>query len=627
MALPIIGGAVGVSALAAYLNAKFHIMYDLKNRRGGLAPSKEVMDFITDRVVSKRVLTYHVFEDHALRNQPNHPFLMFEGKTWSYREFFDCITRVGNWLINDLGVGIDEVVAIDGGNSPEHLMLWLALDAIGAATSFINWNLTGAGLVHCAKLCGAKLLITDNDVRENVEPCRTEFEDLGVKIEYYDPSFMASLSDTTLIPESRRETISIESVRGLIYTSGTTGLPKAVAIGTLREVLTGHSAAKHLGLKPSDKMYTCMPLYHGAAHGLCVNPCIHAGATVVLGRKFSHKTFWSEVAVSEANIIQYVGELCRYLVNGPKNPYEQKHKVHMAWGNGMRPDVWEPFRERFNIPIINELYAATDGLGATFNRNAGPFTAHTVGLRGLLWDWKFQNQEVRVKMDVDTEDIMLDKNGFAIRCGVNEPGQVLHRITPETVSSVPSYYNNGEATEKRRIYNVFEKGDMWFKSGDMMRQDSDGRVYFVDRLGDTFRWKSENVSTNEVADMIGKYPQIAETNVYGVSVPGYDGRAGAASIVMADGTTEATFNFQALATHARSVLPGYAVPLFLRVTPALEYTGTLKIQKGRLKREGVDPDLITGDDKIYWLPPTSDRYLPFEKKDWDGIKSKAVRLT
>ena len=161
----------------------------------------------------------------------------------------------------------------------------------------------------------------------------------------------------------------------------------------------------------------------------------------------------------------------------------------------------------------------------------------------------------------------------------------------------------------------------------MMRQDADGRVFFVDRLGDTFRWKSENVSTNEVADMVGKFPQVAETNVYGVQIPGYDGRAGTASIVMAEGVAESTFDFQALGRHVRAVLPGYAVPLFLRVTSALEYTGTMKIQKGRLKREGVDPDKVTGTDKLYWLPPGSDRYVPFGKKEWDGIKDKSVRLT
>lgn len=303
-------------------------------------------------------------------------------------------------------------------------------------------------------------MITDSDVKYNVEPCRKELEELGIKIQYYDPSFFASFSDSTTIPESRRESISIESVRGLIYTSGTTGLPKGVIMTTGRELLVGYMTAKYLDLKPGDRMYTCMPLYHGAAHGLCTTPTIHAGSTIVLGRKFSHKTFWPEVATSGATHIQYVGELCRYLLNGPTNPYERKHKVQVAWGNGMRPDVWEPFRERFNVPVINELYAATDGLGATFNRNAGPFTAHTIGLRGLIWNWRFSGQEVRVKMDVDTEDIMRDENGFAVKCGVNEPGQVLHRLTPETLPSVPGYYNNDGATKNRRITDVFEKGDM-----------------------------------------------------------------------------------------------------------------------------------------------------------------------
>lgn len=309
-------------------------------------------------------------------------------------------------------------------------------------------------------MCGTKHLITDSDVRDNVEPCRTELEKLGVKIQYYDPSFIASLSDNTPTPEHRRENLTMESYRTLIYTSGTTGLPKAVALSTGRELTTGFSAARYLELSPESKMFTCMPLYHGAAHGLCATPCIHAGATIALGRKFSHKTFWPEVAASEANILQYVGELCRYLLNGPPNQYERAHKVQMAWGNGMRPDVWEAFRERFNIPVINELYAATDGLGATFNRNAGPFTANSIGLRGLIWNWRFKNEEVRVKMDIDTEDIMRDRNGFAIRCGVNEPGQVLHRVTPETLPSVPGYFKNDEALQKRLIEGVFEKGDM-----------------------------------------------------------------------------------------------------------------------------------------------------------------------
>jgi acyl-CoA synthetase (AMP-forming)/AMP-acid ligase II len=281
-----------------------------------------------------------------------------------------------------------------------------------------------------------------------------------MKIQYYDPFFISNLKDSTPIPESRWDTITPESLRGLLYTSGTTGLPKGINFSTGRELLTGYLSARYLNLTPKDKMYTCMPLYHGAAHGLCTTPCIHAGATIVLGRKFSHKTFWPEVAKSEANIVQYVGELCRYLLNGPVNEYERKHSVKMAWGNGMRPDVWEPFRQRFGIPIINELYAATDGLGATFNRNWGSFTANTIGLRGLIWNWKYSNEEVRVKMDVDTEEIMRDENGFAIRVGTNEPGQVLHRLDPALIASTPSYYKNDKATVNRRIEDVFEKGDL-----------------------------------------------------------------------------------------------------------------------------------------------------------------------
>ena len=309
-------------------------------------------------------------------------------------------------------------------------------------------------------MCGSRYLITDADIKDHVEPCRAELEGSKISIQYYDSAFLASLSDNTPIPRSRHENITLESLRNLMYTSGTTGLPKGVTLSAGRILSAGYSVAKYLDLTPENRMYTCMPLYHGAAHSLCTAPCINAGSTVVLGRRFSHKTFWPEVATSGATHIQYVGELCRYLLNGPKNPYERKHKAKIAWGNGMRPDVWEPFRQRFNIPIINELYAATDGLGSTFIRNEGPFTAHTIGLRGLIWDWRFSDQEVRVKMDTETEDIMRDKNGFAIKCGVNEPGQVLHRLTAETLPTTPSYYKNDSATENRRITDVFEKGDM-----------------------------------------------------------------------------------------------------------------------------------------------------------------------
>ncbi|KAF2496323.1 long-chain fatty acid transporter-like protein [Lophium mytilinum] len=624
MALPILAGVAGTTALAAYLNAKHHLAHDLS--KSTLTPTDAEFAWLAKRVAMRKLTTYDIFEAQALQNVPNQIFLIFEGREFTYREFFDYVTKAGNWLMNDLGVRPEEVVALNGGNSPEFLMLWLALDGIGAVPSFINYNLTGNALVHCVKLCESRYLISDSDVQPNVEPCAPELEESGVKLLYYNSDFINGLPSSGPLPQSRRDSITLESLRGLIYTSGTTGLPKGTQMTTGRELLVGHVTARYLNLKPSIRFYTCMPLYHGAAHGLCLTPSIHAGCTLVLGRKFSHKTFWPEVSSSRADIIQYVGELCRYLYTAAPSPLERAHNVKMAWGNGMRPDVWEPFRERFNIPCINELYAATDGLGSSFNRNHGPFTQHAIGLRGLVWHWKNGKNEVRVKMDVDTEEIVRDKNGFAVKAGPNEPGQVLHKLDPALLGSAPTYYKNEMATVGRRMSDVFEKGDLWFRSGDMMRQDADGRVYFVDRLGDTFRWKSENVSTNEVADVLGQFHQIAEVNVYGVQIPRSDGRAGAACFVLAGDVKESDVDYKGLAEHALARLPRYAVPIFLRLSPALEYTGTLKIQKGRLKMEGVDPEKVSGGDKVFWLPPGEECYVPFQKGDWEGLGSGRVKL-
>jgi acyl-CoA synthetase (AMP-forming)/AMP-acid ligase II len=343
--------------------------------------------------------------------------------------------------------------------------------------------------------------------------------------------------------------------------------------------------------------------------------------------KFSHSTFWPSVTKYKATIIQYVGELCRYLVNAPPGPLDRAHSVKMAWGNGMRPDVWEAFRERFNIPTIHELYAASDGMGATFNANRGEFSAHAIGVRGLLWNVLAGSREKIVEIDIDTQEI-IRYGRFARECKTGEPGEVIHWIDSSNPrAQFEGYFKNEVATEKRFIRDVFKKGDMWFRSGDMMRQDAEGRVYFVDRLGDTFRWKSENVSTNEVSDLLGKFPLIAECNVYGVLVPHADGRAGCAAIVLAERVTESEFDLKALADHALRVLPRYAVPIFLRITPALGYTSTMKMQKGKLRQEGCDVAQVErAGDRMYWLPPHGVSYVPFTAEDYQRLEDGEVRL-
>lgn len=627
--VPTVAAAIaGGLATAAYLDAKFLVRHDLSS--GSLGQTKKALAFTTDRFVQNKMLMYHFFEEHANGKNANNLFLIFEDRSWTYKQFFEDLHRVANWLMKDLGIKPQEIVAIDGGNSPEYLLLWFGLEALNACPAFINCNLTAGPLKHSVKLCDSRYLIADRAIRDLVQPCEDELKADNIQTIYYDEAMIASFSDRTPIPKSLHEGIKPDHLCCLIYTSGTTGMPKGVILGRAREINTARSVSTYLKLKPGNRMYTCLPMYHGAGHGLCVTPSVFAGSTVVLSRKFSHKTFWPEVHKSNADILQYVGELCRYLTNAPPSPLDKGHNVNMAWGNGMRPDVWEVFRDRFNIPVINELYAATDGMGASFNANRGDFGRNAIGMRGLYWNWVNGPNEKRVRIDPDSQEILRDKNGFAIVCPTGEPGEVLHKMDPATAEQVfTGYYKNPSAGTKRKITDVFQKGDLWFRSGDMMRQDADGCVYFVDRLGDTFRWRSENVSTNEVSDALGRFEQIAEANVYGVQVPHADGRAGCAAIVPATGVTLANFDLAGLAAHAISVLPRYAVPIFVRVVAQLEYTGTMKLQKGRLRAEGVDVDKITASspgDRMFWLPPGANRYVEYGPKEWADLKAGKVKL-
>lgn len=583
-----------------------------------------------------RMLTYSVLEDHATGANKDNIYIIFEGREISYAEFFDAVTRAGNWLMKDLGVQKGEIVAVDGNNNPEYLIVWFALEGLGACPALINWNLGAAPLAYCVKVTKSRHLLADRYVGDLVQPVEGELKKDGVHTTYYDREFLENLPDPTPLPRDRRSQIRPDQLRALIFTSGTTGFPKATIITTGRWLVIANSISQYLELKPGDRMYTAMPLYHGAAIGLDAIPSMWAGATIVLSRKFSHQTFWPEIRQSKANILQYVGELCRYLINAPPSPLDRQHNVRMAWGNGMRPDVWERFRERFGIPVINELYAASDGMGTCFNANRGEFGRDAVTLRGALWHWWNGGREVQVRVDIDTQEILRDaRTGFAQKCGTNEPGEVLHKVDPAAPeASFAGYYGNQTAGEKRFMRDVFKKGDCWFRSGDMHRVDRDGRVYFVDRLGDTFRWKSENVSTNEVSDVVGKFHQIDETNVYGVQLPHADGRCGCAAVVLADGL-RATDNvdWAGLTNYLIATLPRYAVPIFIRVVRQLDYTGTMKLQKGRMRNQGIDVDRIEAErdpnspsDQMYWLPDRAECYRPFTKRDWEEIKAGRTRL-
>ncbi|OJD36690.1 fatty acid transporter [Diplodia corticola] len=634
MPVPIAAAAAAAGAAAsaaAYLNAKYHIAHDLRGEL--LAPVAAA--YVAMRSYKKRLLNHHVLEEQAAR-QPDHPFLIFNAaggdnrREWTYAEFLHDVRRVANWLKDDLGVAVSEIVALDGENSPEYMLLWFALDAIGAVPSFINCNLTSNALVHCVTLCKCRYLLCDVETKPLVEPHEAELQQSNIRTLYYTPTLLTTLTTpSTPIPALLTSPLTPHSLRALIYTSGTTGHPKATQISTLRDLLTGHMVAHALHLTPSSRMYTCMPLYHIAAHSLCTLALLHGGGTVVLARRFSHRTFWPDVRAARANAMQYVGELCRYLMNAPADPVgDRMHEVRLAWGNGMRPDVWEGFRERFGVGEVAELYGATDGLAGSVNVNRGVFTRGALALRGRVWRWRNGGRSAIVRVDAEGEVVRGEK-GWAVVCEDGEAGEWLQRMDRRMPDDgFAGYFGNPEAGRKRKLEGVFEEGDLWFRTGDMLRLDSEGRLFFVDRLGDTFRWKAENVSTNEVADVVGAFAQVAEANVYGVAVPHADGRCGATAITFVDGVTGADgFDFKGLADHAVRSLPRYAVPVFVRVTPKLDYTGTLKMQKGRLKEEGIEVGKVEeSGDQLYWLPPGGDCYVRFRDEDYARIKSGEVKL-
>ncbi|KAI0437188.1 fatty-acyl-CoA synthase [Xylaria telfairii] len=621
----IAGAAVGALAVGMYLDAKYFIRNDLRQgpRRLGMVLS---MRYIAQKARENKLLYYNVFEDRAGTAEGDNLALIFEDRQWTYRELFHALHPITNWLLKDLGIKKGEVVAVDGGNTPEYLMIMFALEAIGASAALLNCNLTGNALVHCVKLSTSRYVLVDRDIQKLVSPVESELKDAGTETIYYSPSFIETLKDTEPPPKERRIDLDPSSIAFLLFTSGTTGLPKGVVTPRSRPLILGRGIGGYLGLKPGERMYTCLPLYHATALVLCTLPCFFMGATVVLGRKFSHSTFWQVVHKSKATHIQYVGELCRYLVNAPPSPLDRGHNVRMAWGNGMRSDVWERFRDRFGIECINELYGASDGISVAMNANRGDFSRDAIAVRGPLWHL-MNRDERRILIDPDTQEIIRGKDGWAIEAKAEEVGEIINRIdVAEPDRGTPQYFDNKSATMKRRVSDVFRKGDLWFRSGDLFKLDNQHRLYFIDRLGDTFRWHAENVSTNEVSDAIGEFPQIAETNVYGVLVPNADGRAGCAALVLREG--ENKMDFVALATHCLTRLPRYAVPLFLRITKSLDYTGTHKLQKQKLRSEGIDLTAIkkSGDDQMYWLPPGSEAYVPFDQNDLESIKAGQVRL-
>lgn len=379
-----------------------------------------------------------------------------------------------------------------------------------------------------------------------------------------------------------------------------------------------------------------MPLYHSSGAILCFSNALLVGATVALGAKFSTRTFWREVRQHNATIIQYVGETLRYLLAAPSEidpktgqSMDKQHRVRVALGNGLRPDVWNRFKERFGVEYIAEFYGATEGSFATWNLSRNDFGMGAVGRNGWLYSVLVGTGTAIVQVDFSADLPLRDpKTGLCKAAKPGEPGEFLFRLPEKDLERrFQGYYGDRAATNKKVLRDVFRKGDAWFRTGDVMRWDSEGRLYFHDRIGDTFRWKSENVSTAEVSQVLGLHPAVHEANVYGVQLPHHDGRAGCVALIFNEGFSNGTKDevLNSLAEHVHKGLPKYAAPIFLRITRRgkMQTTGTNKQQKHDLRTEGVDPDKL-GSDKVFWLQ--KGKYVPFTKEDWNMLNAGRVKL-
>jgi fatty-acyl-CoA synthase len=551
------------------------------------------------------------FEDHTA--------LLFEGERLTYRQLDALANRFAAWGLAQ-GLKHGDTIALLLPNRAEYAPAWIGMAKIGVASALINNNLTGGALAHCLSISNAQHVITDVETIHAIESIRAG---LPRPLTYWlidaegeDPRRL-DLKEPKLAPErppkALRSGLKSKDVALYIYTSGTTGMPKAAKITHVRAQLYMRAFAGATGARADDIIYCALPLYH-ATGGLCgVGSAWLNGGTVVLRRRFSVSHFWDDIADHDCTMLVYIGELCRYLINAPPHPKERARPLRLAFGNGLRPDVWTEFQQRFNIEDILEFYGSTEGNVSMFNFDAQP------GAIGRVPNYLRKRFSVRlVRFDVESEQPVRGGDGLCIEAEPGEVGEAIGLIGGDARSEFAGYADKA-ASERKILRDVFEPGDAWFRTGDLMRKDEDGYFYFVDRIGDTFRWKGENVSTTEVAEMIGRYPGVAEAIVYGAKIEHFDGRAGMAAI-----TPEPGFDLSGLRPFLERELPVFARPLFIRIQPALETTGTFKYRKVDLVRDGFNPTAI--EQPLYFDHPIAHAYAPITPELYAQIQSGAFKL-
>ncbi|OCT69556.1 solute carrier family 27 member 3 isoform X1 [Xenopus laevis] len=552
-----------------------------------------------------------------VRRRPDQIFLRYREQNVTYRNVWDQSQRLAR---APLGLAPGDTVALLLGNEPRFLAAWFGLAQLGVVSAFLNTNVRKGALMHCLGASGSRGLITSPELFEAVQEILPELREMGVKVwvmgggDFPDDIInLQQLMDETTGDLPPQAPIRPMDTAIYIFTSGTTGLPKAARISNLKTLMCCNFY--HLcGAGADDIIYMSLPLYHMSGALLGIGGCIGVGASLVLKEKFSASQFWSDCHKHNVTIFQYIGELCRYLTNLPPSDNETGHRVHLAAGSGLRPDVWRDFSRRFGNIRIFETYGMTEFSISFFNYTGTP---GAVGRGSFLYKCFCPFELIR--FDTDKNEAVRDATGRGLRVATGEPGLLISPITP--TSPFLGYVGSRELSEKKLLRDVLKPGDCYFNTGDLMVQDSLQCVYFRDRTGDTFRWKGENVATTEVSEILTGLDFFQEVNVYGVTIPGHEGRAGMAAVTLRPGTD---LDLGRIYKYIMEFLPSYARPRFLRIMDSMEATGTFKQQKTKLVQEGFSPSLIA--DPLYVLDETSRSYLPLSQDLYSQIISSQFRL-
>lgn len=518
--------------------------------------------------------------------------------------------QYGRWA-QQQGLGHGEVVCLLMPNCAEYPAIWLGISGAGGVVALLNTGLRHDALVHAITIVAPRQVIADARLADTLDEVRPRLPpDTRCWVYGADRAGWPRL-DVTGLPDGavameRPPTLADRALH--IYTSGTTGLPKAVNIGHARVLEWSLWFAGMMDIGPEDRMYDCLPMYHSIGGVVAVGAMLVHGGSVLIRPGFSASRFWDDIVDGGCTVFQYIGELCRYLVNSPPHPRERAHALRLACGNGLQAEVWTRLTERFQIPHVLEYYAATEGSVSLYNVEERP------GAIGRVPPYLAHRFPVAlIRCDPQTGLALRDLAGRCQRC---LPGEIGEAIGPVPAQGL---YTDPGASDAKILRGVFAAGDAWFRTGDLMRRGQNGFFTFIDRIGDTFRWKGENVATTEVADALGTYSGIVSLVVYGVSVPGMEGRAGMAALAV-----DAAFRMDGLHAHLAARLPEHARPLFLRLRPALETTATFKPVKADLVREGFDPGLLA--DALIVMDRMAAKYMPLDAALFGRILSGELRL-